>query len=200
MATLIDSARSAFRLGKDVTLVYRRDREDMPAFEEEILAAEKEGVKFMFMMAPKEIKGDRKVKEIVLNLKGDACVLPKQPHPFDNILIIRHGTGANRSAGCHQRGGLLSDDLKIDGLCNIQFSGFLDLQDLSLAHLTHRNRNKMQDVIVFVLDRPKQTFGQDEVTNQDCNLVFPDGIYREEAAALVRLIHHIIVYEGCSMQ
>lgn len=62
----IDSARSVFRLGKEVTLVYRRDREDMPAFEEEIVAAEKEGIKFMFMMAPKEIKGDKNVKEIVL--------------------------------------------------------------------------------------------------------------------------------------
>ncbi|NIO39088.1 MAG: NAD-binding protein, partial [Burkholderiales bacterium] len=32
----IDSARTAFRIGADVTVVYRRTREEMPAIESEI--------------------------------------------------------------------------------------------------------------------------------------------------------------------
>jgi NADH-quinone oxidoreductase subunit F len=62
----LDSARSAVRLGKDVTVVYRREKEDMPAFKEEVIEAEKEGVKFMFLAAPKSIAGDSKVTAIVV--------------------------------------------------------------------------------------------------------------------------------------
>jgi NADH-quinone oxidoreductase subunit F len=53
----IDCARSAFRLGRKVTVVYRRERADMPAFSEEIEAAEHEGIKFMYLTAPSEIWG-----------------------------------------------------------------------------------------------------------------------------------------------
>ena len=42
----IDSARTARRLGADVTIVYRRERKDMPAIPEEIEAAEHEGAQF----------------------------------------------------------------------------------------------------------------------------------------------------------
>jgi len=49
----IDSARSALRLGaKEVTVVYRRSRTEMPAHNEEIEDAIKEGVKFRFLAAP----------------------------------------------------------------------------------------------------------------------------------------------------
>jgi NADH-quinone oxidoreductase subunit F len=52
----IDVARTAMRLGaKTVTVLYRRTREEMPAYKEEIEEALKEGVKFEFLVAPKEI-------------------------------------------------------------------------------------------------------------------------------------------------
>ncbi|MBN1828690.1 MAG: FAD-dependent oxidoreductase [Deltaproteobacteria bacterium] len=53
----IDAARCALRLGADVTILYRRFREDMPAAEEEIVAAEHEGVKIEYMVAPLKIIG-----------------------------------------------------------------------------------------------------------------------------------------------
>jgi NADH-quinone oxidoreductase subunit F len=52
----IDVARTALRLGaQDVTVLYRRTREEMPAYEEEVMEALKEGVKLDFLTAPKEI-------------------------------------------------------------------------------------------------------------------------------------------------
>ncbi len=52
----IDAARSLIRLGADeVSIVYRRRREDMTALDEEIEAAEEEGVKFMFLLMPIEV-------------------------------------------------------------------------------------------------------------------------------------------------
>jgi NADH-quinone oxidoreductase subunit F len=55
----IDSARTARRLGADVTVVYRRERKDMPAIVEEVVAAEHEGVRIAFHAAPHRIVGDR---------------------------------------------------------------------------------------------------------------------------------------------
>jgi len=58
----IDAARTAKRLGAEVTIVYRRERKDMPAFEEEIQDAIDEGVKLIEKAAPKRIiVEDRKV-------------------------------------------------------------------------------------------------------------------------------------------
>ena len=54
----IDSARTARRMGSDVTVIYRRERKDMPAIREETDAAEQEGVKFMFLATPHRIVGD----------------------------------------------------------------------------------------------------------------------------------------------
>ena len=52
----IDAARSAVRLGAEqVHIVYRRTRAEMPAWEEEVQAAEAEGVEIAFLSAPQEI-------------------------------------------------------------------------------------------------------------------------------------------------
>jgi glutamate synthase (NADPH/NADH) small chain len=57
----MDSARSALRLGADeVTIVYRRSRDEMPARKEEIENAEEEGVKFKFLTTPTRFLGDEK--------------------------------------------------------------------------------------------------------------------------------------------
>jgi NADH-quinone oxidoreductase subunit F len=51
--TAMDSARSSLRLGaKEVHIVYRREKNDMPANEEEVAGAEEEGVQFHFLVAP----------------------------------------------------------------------------------------------------------------------------------------------------
>ncbi|MBZ0266307.1 FAD-dependent oxidoreductase [bacterium] len=51
----MDAARTSLRLGADVTVVYRRTRNEMPAIEEDIVGAEEEGVKFEFLCTPVEI-------------------------------------------------------------------------------------------------------------------------------------------------
>lgn len=59
----MDAARTAMRLGADnVTVVYRRSREEMPARKEEIEHAEEEGIRFMLLTSPVEILGADKVE------------------------------------------------------------------------------------------------------------------------------------------
>jgi NADH-quinone oxidoreductase subunit F len=60
--TAIDAARTAKRMGADVTLVYRRTREEMPAEIEEIKEAENEGIKIQLLQNIKSVKSNSKHK------------------------------------------------------------------------------------------------------------------------------------------
>ena len=64
--TAIDSARVAARLGvKQVSILYRRSRAEMPAIPEEVEAALAEGIEIQFLVAPTEvIVKDGKVNSI----------------------------------------------------------------------------------------------------------------------------------------
>ena len=53
----MDVARAAVRLGAEVTVVYRRKEENMPADPDEVKEAKAEGVKFVFEHKPVEIVG-----------------------------------------------------------------------------------------------------------------------------------------------
>ena len=56
----MDAARTARRLGAEVTVVYRRGREEMPARAEEVHHAEQEGIRFQLLTNPTRILGDEK--------------------------------------------------------------------------------------------------------------------------------------------
>ena len=62
----MDAARVAKRMGSDVSIVYRRDVEQMPARKEEIHHAMEEGIEFLTLNNPIRIIGDEKgfVKQI----------------------------------------------------------------------------------------------------------------------------------------
>lgn len=50
--TAMDCARTALRLGAETTVLYRRTRTEMPAITEEIIEAEREGARLVFLAAP----------------------------------------------------------------------------------------------------------------------------------------------------
>ena len=55
----MDCARTALRMGaREVSIVYRRTREEMPAREEEIRHAEQEGLRFEYLTSPIAYEGD----------------------------------------------------------------------------------------------------------------------------------------------
>jgi len=56
--TAMDVARTALRLGSEVTVLYRRTRAEMPAHPVEVDEALEEGVKIRFLTAPIEVLGD----------------------------------------------------------------------------------------------------------------------------------------------
>ena len=65
--TAIDCARTALRCGAErVTVAYRRDREAMPAIDEEVQEALDEGVRFRFLSAPAGFVQDERGRAVLL--------------------------------------------------------------------------------------------------------------------------------------
>ena len=62
--TAIDVARSVIRMGKKATVLYRRSKEEMPAFEDEIVEAVEEGVKFRYLVNPIRIQQKDDMKRL----------------------------------------------------------------------------------------------------------------------------------------
>jgi heterodisulfide reductase subunit A2 len=74
--TAIDCARTAKRIGGvDVKIIYRRSRAEMPASIEEIAAVEKEGIKIVFLTAPKRFLSKNG------KLSGIECIKMKLAEP-----------------------------------------------------------------------------------------------------------------------
>ena len=62
--TAIDVARSVIRLGKKATILYRRSKEEMPAYEDEIVEALEEGVKIRYLVSPIRIQQKDSLKRL----------------------------------------------------------------------------------------------------------------------------------------
>jgi NADPH-dependent glutamate synthase beta subunit-like oxidoreductase/Pyruvate/2-oxoacid:ferredoxin oxidoreductase delta subunit len=101
--TAMDAARSALRLGSKVTVVYRRNRAEMPAIRDEIHEAEQEGVRFEFLLQPVKIsvlKNKRiRVKFQRMKLRGrDESHRPKAI-PMKGTYLTLDADGLIRAVG-----------------------------------------------------------------------------------------------------
>lgn len=84
----IDAARTCIRLGSEqVTIAYRRTREEMPADHEEVEHAEEEGVHFELLTVPMGISGEEGRVRALHCLKAKLVTLPgsnrQSPKPIE---------------------------------------------------------------------------------------------------------------------
>jgi len=77
--TAMDAARSALRLGAQVTVVYRRTEAEMPARRAEIHHAKEEGIEFLFLTNPVKYIGDESGKLI-----GVECIKMELGEPDES--------------------------------------------------------------------------------------------------------------------
>lgn len=84
----MDAARSALRLGAKPLIIYRRTKEEMPAWEEEISEAEEEQIEFIFLSSPVRVLAENgKVTgiECLKNLLGPPGKDGRrEPRPIEN--------------------------------------------------------------------------------------------------------------------
>ncbi|MBA7582929.1 NADPH-Fe(3+) oxidoreductase subunit beta [subsurface metagenome] len=88
----IDSARTALRLGaKEVTIVYRRTKDEMPAATEEIEGAIEEGVKMRFLAAPSNIttkNGNLELECLAMSLGDIDASGRRRPEPIEGSEFV----------------------------------------------------------------------------------------------------------------
>lgn len=105
----MDAARTALRLGSEVTIVYRRSEKELPARAEEVHHAMEEGIRFQMLTNPVEVLGDengwvRGIRCIRMELgepdeSGRRSPMPVPGSEFDieaDALIVALGTKINR--------------------------------------------------------------------------------------------------------
>jgi 2-oxoacid:acceptor oxidoreductase delta subunit (pyruvate/2-ketoisovalerate family) len=90
--TAIDVARSIIRMGKKATILYRRSKEEMPAFEEEMMEAIEEGVKIRYLVNPIRIQQKECLKRLEclrmeLGEKDESGRRRPVPIPHSNFFI-----------------------------------------------------------------------------------------------------------------
>ncbi|PKN53569.1 MAG: hypothetical protein CVU55_00135 [Deltaproteobacteria bacterium HGW-Deltaproteobacteria-13] len=107
--TAIDAARTARRMGSDVTILYRRTVAEMPAHVEEINAAKEEGVKIQFLCAPVKVSGSSVTCTKMELGSPDASGRPK-PMPVK---------GSEFDVQCETLIAAIGQDLNLTGLENI---------------------------------------------------------------------------------
>jgi len=107
--TAVDVSRTALRLGaQEVTIVYRRSREEMPAIPEEIEEALAEGVHIKYLYAPVEMIQNKKTKRLKvqrMRLGDPGEDGRRKPIPVPdayetiecNTVVLATGQGANLS-------------------------------------------------------------------------------------------------------
>lgn len=104
----MDAARCAKRLGAEVTVIYRRTEKELPARLEEVEHAKEEGIQFMFLTNPLEVKGteDGWVSGIICqgmelgepDASGRQKPVPKPDSEFElntDCVIMAIGTSPN---------------------------------------------------------------------------------------------------------
>ena len=66
--TAMDCVRTSVRQkAKSVKCLYRRDKENMPGSAREVANAEEEGVEFVWLSSPKELKGTNKIENLIVD-------------------------------------------------------------------------------------------------------------------------------------
>ncbi|MGI6782596.1 MAG: FAD-dependent oxidoreductase [Aminivibrio sp.] len=94
--TAMDACRSARRLGaEEVSVLYRRSREEMPADDIEIVEATEEGVNFIFLAAPVSIEGDGRVERVIcerMELGEPDASGRRSPVPTGETFVIEADT------------------------------------------------------------------------------------------------------------
>jgi NADPH-dependent glutamate synthase beta subunit-like oxidoreductase/Pyruvate/2-oxoacid:ferredoxin oxidoreductase delta subunit len=125
--TAIDAARVALRLGSSPTIIYRRSRNEMPAFQTEIDGALEEGVKIIYLASPVRIETLGSIQRIVCikNRLGDEGPDGRrQPIPIEGSNYFLEADTILLATGETPEVSLLPEDIEVsNGLVSVDVDG-----------------------------------------------------------------------------
>jgi formate dehydrogenase major subunit len=146
--TAMDASRCAVRLGaKSVRVLYRRTRREMPCLMEEVEAAEAEGVKIEFLVAP--VRLERKTGKLIL-------------------ICQRMELGPSDESGRARPMPIPGSEFEVQATCVIAAIGqSVDLNTLGAAQLTLSKWGIAADPRTLATNLPGVFAGGDAVTGPD---------------------------------
>ena len=167
--TAMDVARSLKRFGiRDIQIVYRRSRNEMPALPEEVADVEKEGIPIHFLTAPTRVLGDPKN-----GVSGLECVRMQLGRP-DN---------SGRRRPVPVSGTEFEMALEIVVLAIGQIPDITDLQSIHGINLTRDQRIQV-DETSFATDIPGVFAVGDAVTRDKMSAIEAIGMGKQAARAI----------------
>ena len=171
----MDAARTAKRLGGDVTIVYRRSRDEIPARAEEVEHAEEEGVKFMLLTNPVSIGGDEtgmvnRMTCIKMELgepdaSGRRRPIPVEGSEFDiatDHVIVALGTSPNPlikkafpMLSFNPRGAIVADENMFTGVEGIWAGGDVVTGSATVISAMGAGRKAAAQIIKYIGEKKK---------------------------------------------
>ena len=121
----IDASRTMLRLGaKEVHVLYRRSREEMPAYAAEVEEAEKEGINLHFLVAPKNILGKNnkvtRLECIQMKLGEPDETGRRRPVPIENSEYIMEIDTVVTAIGQYLEADLLPEEIQLTRMYTIE--------------------------------------------------------------------------------
>lgn len=178
--TAMDVSRSLRRLGvKDVRILYRRTRTEMPALPEEIEGAEQEGVAIEYLVSPVRVLGNAES-----GVTGLECVRMKLGEP--------DSSGRRRPVPIAGSEFVIKLDLVVPAIgqaADLEFLG----QDHGVA-ITREERINV-DGLSFMTSRPGVFAAGDAVTTDKMAVIEAIGMGKRAAAAIDDYIRGIPVQD-----
>jgi len=167
--TAMDAARTLKRLGlKQVQILYRRSRKEMPALDEEIEDAEKEGVHIEYLTAPVHIVGDE-----ASGVSGMECIRMKLTDPDES--------GRSRPVPIPESEYLLPADLVVPAIGQVPDTGILEKN--AGVKVDRSGRIQLQKD-GWMTDRPGLFAAGDVVTRDKMAVIEAIGMGKKAAAAI----------------
>jgi NADPH-dependent glutamate synthase beta subunit-like oxidoreductase len=132
--TAVDAARVALRLGSFPTVIYRRSRDEMPAFHSEVDDAIEEGVEMIFLASPVNIesRGRSLLIECIKNRLGEKGEDGRpQPIPIEGSPFILKANTILSATGEVPALSLLPQEIQVsNGLVSVDSLGSTNLPGL----------------------------------------------------------------------
>ena len=173
----IDAARTALRLGaKQVRIVYRRSREEMPAISSEVDEAQHEGIKIEFLATPTEIE----VKDKLVS--GMKCV--------------RMRLGSPDASGRRRPVAIADSEFKIKVDTVIMAIGQQVIPDSLLSTLEPTSYGTLEVNPITLATNIKGVFGGGDVVSGGASAIEAVATGKEAAKSIDRFLRGVDLIEG----
>ncbi|MDD5163646.1 MAG: FAD-dependent oxidoreductase [Candidatus ainarchaeum sp.] len=166
--TAMDCARTALRMGFDVTIAYRKNLEFMPCRKKEYNEAIEEGIKFEYLLSPIEFIGTKKLEKIKfqkLEIKKEEFVSRGEEIEMEaEIAVLAIGQEFDETVF---KASLLQGKPLKEGICSTELHGVFLAGDAinsqkTIVHAVQSAKNAVKEIQQFLKEKKQRNSKTEE--------------------------------------